>query len=76
MKEIKIQDVYNLQKEFLDYCNKRTDLHEFPFLVLFDTLIEVTLKHIEEKIKDQKEMRAMFRTIYKIIGKDYSSYVE
>lgn len=76
MKEIKIQDVYNLQKEFLDYCDRRAELHDYPLLVFFDMLIEVTLKHIEEKIKDQKEMRAMFRTIYKIIGKDYSSYVE
>ena len=65
------EDVLNLQKEFKEYC-EHAEQHEFPKLTMVDMMLERSIQRIET-IRN-KERNAMFRVIYKLIGKDYSEY--
>ena len=78
MKEITIEDVFELKEKFDKYLIT-AEQHEFVILTMIDLKLNNTIKMIQSnnnEIKDQKEARAMFRTILKVIGEDYSEYEE
>ena len=77
MKTITIEDCRNLKNKFERYC-EIAEQYEFVLLVILQTKLDKTLETIEKdrEIKDQKEIRAMFRTILRIIGENVDDYVE
>ena len=78
MKEISIEDILELKEKFDKYLIT-AEQHEFVILAMIDLKLNNTIKTIQSnnnEIKDQKEARAMFRTILKVIGKDCSEYEE
>ena len=78
MKEITIEDVLELKEKFDKYLIT-AEQHEFVILAMIDLKLNNTIKTIQSnnnEIKDQKEARAMFRTILKVMGKDCSEYEE
>ena len=77
MKEITIQDCDNLRERFDEYT-KTAEQHEFPILFIVDMRLRNTLNHYHKlgSIEDQKEARAMFRSVLKVIGEDFSEYEE
>ena len=77
MKTITIEDCRNLKNKFELYC-ETAEQYEFVLLVILQTKLDKTLETIEKdgEIKDQKEIRAMFRTILRIIGENVDDYVE
>ena len=77
MKTITIEDCRNLKNKFEQYC-ETAEQYEFVLLVILQTKLDKTLETIERdgEIKDQKEIRAMFRTILRIIGENVDDYAE
>ena len=78
MKEITIEDVLELKEKFDKYLIT-AEQHEFVILAMIDLKLNNTIKTIQSnnnEIKDQKEARAMFRTILKVMGEDCSEYEE
>lgn len=76
MKTITIEDCKELYNEFNRYADN-AEPYEFPILVMVDLNLRRTIEQYElDGIEDQKEARAMFRVVLKIIGKDYSEYEE
>lgn len=76
MKTITIEDCKELYNEFNRYADN-AEQHEFPRLIMIALKLQDTLEQYElDGIEDQKEARAMFRVVLKIIGKDYSEYEE
>ena len=77
MKTITIEDCRNLKNKFERYC-ETAEQYEFVLLVILQTKLDKTLETIEKdgEIKDQKEIRAMFRTILRIIGENVDDYAE
>ena len=77
MKTITIEDCRNLKNKFERYCES-AEQYEFVLLVILQTKLDKTLETIEKdgEIKDQKEIRAMFRTILRIIGENVDDYAE
>lgn len=78
MKKITIEDVLELKEKFDKYLIT-AEQHEIVTLAIIDFMLNNTIKTIQSnnnEIKDQKEARAMFRTILKVMGKDYSEYEE
>lgn len=65
------EDVLNLQKEFKEYC-EHAEQHEFAKLTMVDIMLEKSIKNLNSI--DNTARNAMFRVIYKLIGKDYSEY--
>ena len=77
MKTITIEDCEELYNEFNRYADN-AEQYEFPMLIMVDLKLQHTIDKYEEAgcIEDQEEARAMFRVVFKIIGKDYSEYEE
>ena len=77
MRIITIEDCRSLKKKFYQYC-ETAEQHEFVLLVILQAKLDKTLETIEKEraIKDQKEVRAMFRTILRIIGENADDYKE
>lgn len=77
MKEITLEDVRELRRRF-DAYTETAEPQEFPLLLMIDIKFTATLKQYEETgvIDDQKEARAMFRVVLRIIGGDPSEYAE
>lgn len=77
MPEIKVEDCKKLREEYMEFCN-RQEQHAFPMLAAIHVRIDATIKALEEDIHSvsQKDLRAMFRVVLKIMGKDYSEYNE
>ena len=77
MKEITVQDCVQLREKFLKYCDT-AEQHQFPMLAMINVKLDSTLDTIqsENKVTNQKEARAMFRVVLKIIGEDFSEYEE
>ena len=77
MKTITIDDCKELYNEFDRYA-ENAEQHEFPMLLMVDLKLQHTIEQYEDAgcIENQKEARAMFRVVLKIIGKDYSEYKE
>ena len=65
------EDVLNLQKEFKEYC-EHAEQHEFAKLEMVAFMLERTIQNLNSI--DNTAKNAMFRVIYKLIGKDYSEY--
>lgn len=65
------EDVLNLQKEFKEYC-EHAEQHEFAKLTMVDIMLERSIKNLNSI--DNTARNAMFRVIYKLMGKDYSEY--
>lgn len=65
------EDVLNLQKEFKEYC-EHAEQHELVKLTIVDFMLERNIKNLNSI--DNTARNAMFRVIYKLIGKDYSEY--
>lgn len=65
------EDILNLQKEFKEYC-EHAEQHEFAKLTMVDFMLERNIQNLNSI--DNLARNAMFRVIYKLIGKDYSDY--
>lgn len=65
------EDVLNLQKELKEYC-EHAEQHEFTKLAMVDFMLERNIQNLNSI--DDTARNAMFRVIYKLIGKDYSEY--
>lgn len=72
-------DIKQLRQDFNNYV-KIAEQHQFVVLMMVDIKFEQTEKEIasgEFNIEEnQSELRAMFRCILKVMGKDYSEYEE
>ena len=77
MKTITIEDCRNLKNKFERYC-ETAEQYEFISLTILQMKLDKTLATIEKDgmIKDQKEARAMFRTILLVIGENADDYKE
>lgn len=79
MKQIKEEDIVELRKEFDNYT-KTAEQHEYVILAMVDVNFRKTQELIKKgsyKIEDnQKDLRAMFRVVKKVMHKDFSDYVE
>ena len=69
--DITKEDVLKLIDEFISYA-KQAEQYAFPILMMVQSKLEITLRHFDET--SIEELNAMFRTIYKIIGKEYSEF--
>lgn len=67
------EDVLALREELLQYAEK-AEMHEFPKIMLIHLNLDKTILKFEEY--PIKELNAMFRCVYMVIGKDYSDYKE
>lgn len=76
-KEITVQDCEELVKKFIAYT-ETAEQHEFATLVMIHSALLKTMREIRKtrKVPSQKEARAMFRVILKVIGEDASEYKE
>lgn len=68
---ITIEDVWKLEDEFISYA-KQAEQHTFPILMMVHTKIHITAMEFDKT--PIEELNAMFRTVYKLIGKDYSEF--
>ena len=77
MKIITIEDCRSLKKKFYQYC-ETAEQHEFVLLTILQMKLDKTLETIEKDgmVKDQKEARAMFRTILLVVGENADDYAE
>ena len=76
MKEITMQDVRKLRKEF-DVYTQTAEQHMFPIIFAADMMMRATMRQYQEKgITDQKDARAMFRSVLRIMGRDFEDYKE
>lgn len=77
MKKITLEDCENLLSRFLAYTDT-AEQHEFPILAMVNMKLETTMEKLREAggVENQSEARAMFRVILKVIGGDYSEYME
>lgn len=77
MKEITVQDCLKLKKNFDKYC-KTAEQHEFPMLMIVNIKMDTTIEKVKAdgKVKNQKDIRAMFRVVLKLTGQDFSEYIE
>jgi len=77
MKEITIQNCEELYGKFSKYC-ETAEQHEFPILATVNLRLDATMEYIRKtnKMIDQKQARAMFRVVLKVIGEDCSEYEE
>lgn len=76
MKEITLEDCYELKRKFVDYTD-RAEQHEFPFLAMLDFRMTRSLKQFEDLGEiNQEDANAMFRVILKMLGEDYSEYAK
>lgn len=73
MKEVTMDDYKQLRKDFEEYTD-RAEQHEFPMLFMLDVKMQNTAENFEKY--SQKDLRAMFRVVLKVIGKDFSEYKE
>lgn len=76
-KNIEVKDCLELKAKFDKYC-ETAGQHEFAMLFIIDTRLKATVEKIvaDGEVKNQKDIRAMFRVVLKIIGEDYSEYIE
>lgn len=77
MKEITIADCQQLRERFLKYCDS-AEQHQFPMLAMINVRLNATVEALEKagEVQDQKNARAMFRVVLKVMGEDFSEYKE
>lgn len=66
-----IDDVKTLRKEFLAFA-ETAETHMFPLIMLIHNKLNHSIENFETM--SQEEQKAMFRVVYKIMGKDVSNY--
>lgn len=75
MKEITLEDSKKLYDEFIDFCNQaQPNAHDYGLFIFLDMNMVKTIAHFEKY--SQEELRSMFRTILRVMGRDYSMYEE
>lgn len=76
-KEITVQDCEHLCDMFTEYT-ETAEQHEFARLAMVNVMLDKTMAQLRASgaVNDQKEARAMFRVVLKVIGKDASDYEE
>lgn len=67
------EDVIALREEFFKYT-ETAEQHESPKLVLIGAKLVYTIRNFERISDNDKEKNAMFRIVYRAIGKDFSEY--
>lgn len=72
-KNITKEDVIALREELLRYA-ENAEQHLFPLIFVLHEDLNGTINKFEEM--DLENLNAMYRVIYRIIGKDYSEYME
>ena len=65
------EDVLKLKEEFLEYAYN-AEQHEFMMLAMIQIKLDQSIEEFDSM--DDIEKNAMFRTIYNVIGKDFSEY--
>lgn len=79
MKTITLKSVNELKKEFEAYT-KTAEQNEFPLLFIIERKMAQTFEVIEKDAsyikENQSELRAMFRVVLSVMGKDTSEYEE
>ena len=65
------EDAIQLRKEFLRYADN-AEPTLYPILVILNIKLDQSIDRIDTMSIEEKN--AMFRTVYKVIGKDYSEY--
>ena len=73
MPEISVADCEQLYQKFLEYT-ETAEQHEFPLLALVNMMLDAS--KLRGWDMPQKEARAMFRTVLRVIGEDFSMYEE
>ena len=76
-KTITVQDCLVLQDRFSKYTES-AEQHQFPMLFMIDIMMQKTVDKIlkQGSVQNQKDTRAMFRSVLRVIGEDYSEYEE
>lgn len=67
------EDVLALREELLQYTEK-AEQHEFPKILLVHLKMNQSIDQFDKLTT--KDLNAMFRVVYGIIGKDFSEYKE
>ena len=67
------EDVVNLREELLQYAEK-SEQHEWTKMLFVQMKIEESIEQFDKLTT--KDMNSMFRVVYKIIGKDFSEYMD
>ena len=75
--EITVGDCENLYQRFMKYT-ETAEQHEFPLLAMINLKLDATMKRVRETgaVWSQKDARAMFRVVLRVIGGDASAYEE
>lgn len=68
---IRKEDAIQLREEFLRYADN-AEPHFYPLLIMLNIKLDQSIDRIDTMSVEEKN--AMFRTVYKVIGKDYSEY--
>ena len=80
MKQITVDDCYELENEFRTYC-ETAEQHEFFALIIINSQLGPSVKEFAEEsengiVLDQKAANAMFRVVLRVMGKDFFEYME
>ena len=77
VKEITVNDCLNLQKKFEKAC-QNAEQGNFALLLMIDFMLTQTINEVvkQGKVEDQKEARAMFRSVLRVLGEDPTPYNE
>ena len=77
MKEITLFDCEELLSKFMQYTDT-AEQHEFAMLAMVNMMLEGTMIKVRRdgEVKNQKDARAMFRVVLRIIREDFSEYAE
>ena len=65
------EDAIQLREELHQYADT-ADQHEFPLLAMIHYKLDHSINDFDTMSIEEKN--SMFRTVYKVIGKDYSEY--
>ena len=76
-KQITVKDCRELREKFSRYCDN-AEQHQFPLLLITNLKMNVTMEKIEKagKVENQKDIRAMFRVVLRIMGESAEEYQE
>lgn len=66
-----IDDVKTLREEFLAFA-ETVETHMFPLIMLIHNRLDYSIENFETM--SQEEQKAMFRVVYKIMGKNVLNY--
>lgn len=74
---ITLEDCEDLYSRFLKYT-ETAEQYEFPILAMVNVRLDATMEKLRAAggVENQKDIRAMFRVVMKVIGEDFSEYLE